>query len=316
MALDTAFFTTKYFVISAVAAGLILGGAAGVYYVADSGGPTFINSACNTPALLGTKLASIPTIVNESGGDRRTETYTLNATAYAGGRLDLCASVGEVIVEPSTGPTVELVWVIHNGTNAAVEKTQVMAEMRNVDGRLVIAAWQSTAGRTTGLLSSESADARLTLRVPATGGYDVTVRTHIGDIHVSEVIADKLGLRTDVGDIVVRAVDLQGNATATTNVGKAIFSLASVQTGTIRLVTDVGDAEVELPQRADVGYDATAKTDVGEVTLRIGATEDAETHKDVPGGSAKARSQGFAGKPTQVIVSASADVGNARIVAS
>lgn len=311
------FLASKYFLVSAIIATVIVGGAAGAYYVGTSyGGFTFSSQeACEAPALTGAPIAATPQVESDNSGRRRIETYVVDAASFAGGSLDLCISVGEIYVEPSEGPNVELVFTIDGDQARAVADTEVAAEFRSEDGGLVVGAWEPWRGRSEGVFRGDSAEVRLTLRVPASGAYDVRAVNDVGDVRVRGLIVHELRAQTDVGNVLVRDVDLTGNATLVTDVGDAILAALSVQTGEIIVRSDVGTAEAALPLRADVGYDAHAATNVGDAVLRIGETEFHEADADGPSEEERARSSGFATKPTKVTVDVTTDVGDARITA-
>lgn len=306
------FFTSKAFVVSAVIAALLLGAAAGAYYTfdADSFGS---ESACSAPALRGAPVAAAPTDARD--GRTRTVRYALDAAAYQAGALDLCLGVGELLVEPSNASQVEVVFTIR-GATSAIDETQVEAAFRADDGRLVIGAWQSRIGRSGDAFGTRSAEVTLLVRVPVDAAYRLHAVSYVGDVRVGALRLDALDASADVGDVIVRDVELQGNATLRADVGDAILAATSVQSGTLRLTSEVGNVEAALPLRADVGYDATATASVGEAVVRLGEGASTTSEEDGPGQTATGRSGGYAEKPTKVIVNARADVGDARIVAS
>lgn len=126
--------------------------------------------------------------------------------------------------------------------------------------------------------------------------------------------ASSLDLESNFGRVVATGIDLAGDARLHTSAGDVVLALASVQSGAIDATSSFGDVEVELPARADVGYDVVGETDFGEVTIRIGPTD----HYESEGGHAagereSARSAGFDSKPTKLTVAGSSSAGDVRI---
>ena len=313
--MDTGFFASKFFIVSAVVAALVLGAGAAAYAMGGVGGGEFrVDGGCRAPALVGTRLAAAPEISQTADGRERTVTYRQDASATSGGRLELCIVVGEIAVERASGQAVELVFSIASGSARAAGATEVAAAFHQDGARLVVGAWEGAVGRDRALWGSDTTSVRLTVRVPETGPWDVRAHEDVGDMRIEGILVGALDVATSVGDITVRAVDLQGNATARAEVGNVAMTLASVQSGAVAASSDVGDVSLTLPARADVGYDARGAADVGSVELRLGATEDHQSEGDGPGETESARTVGYAAKPTQVRVEGTADVGDVRIV--
>lgn len=313
--MDTGFFTSKPFVVGAIVAAVILG--IGVSAYAFGGGPSTSGLAfergCDPPALGGIPIAVEPNVTVDRAGERRTVVYALDAAAFQGGEIDLCAIVGDIVVEPAPGSRAELVFVIVNDAQAAVAATEVDAAFSAQGDRLLVAGWEPVAGKSRMLYDSNTAHVQVTLRVPASGAWAVRAATDVGDARVDDLLLGDVELTSDVGNLALAGVDLQGNATLRANVGDARADLASVQAGRIDIVSEVGDVDVALPQRADVGYDAVGETDVGEVELRLGQSEDYGSEGDGPGERERAKTAGFASKPTKVTVEATTSVGDVRI---
>lgn len=314
--MEGSFFASKYFVISAVAAAIVVGGAAGAYYMTDIGRAFGSQDACDMPALDGTALSVTPGRLIEEDGRRRVESYAVNASGYVGGALDLCVDVGEILVEPSETGQATLEIVTHGEVAGAVEGTLVEARFRTEGDRLLVYVWQATRGEADVWFDQDSASVRVVLRVPASGAYATHATNDVGDVRISNLILEEARVSTDVGTVLVRGVDLLGNATLAADVGDAILDATSVTSGKITVSADVGNAEANLPQRADVGYDALARTDVGDAYIQIGDVEEHASVGDGPGEHETARSSGYASKPTKVVVQVTSDVGDARVVAT
>jgi len=312
--MDTGFFASKYFVISAVVATAILGAAAASYAVGfGPGGSWDARSACDAPGLVGAPIAVERHVSIEDGGRRRVETYTLDASSYDAGSAQLCATVGDLAIETAPGAQATLVFTIHGDTAEAVGATRVDASFAADGSQLRLAGWQSVAARSRGFFGDDTAGVTVALRLPANGAWEITASTDVGNVRAEGLLAAALDIETAVGAIRASAIDLQGNASLAVDVGDVALSLTSVQTGRIVARSDVGDVEISLPQRADVGYDARAEAGVGDVTLRLGTTEQHESDGDGPGESESARTAGYAEKPTQVTVQGTTDVGDVSI---
>lgn len=311
------FFASKYFLVSVAVAAAIIAAGATTYFVSERTGTSWVGGTdCDAPSLPGATVEAALASRLDDDGKRRTQTYTLDGASFTGGALDLCLAVGEIVVEPSAGSSVEILVVTTAGTADAVAGTRVPVAFRADGDRLVVGAWQEAHGRSRSAFGShDGADVALTVRVPSSGPYDVHAINDVGDVRVSGLMIDALQASADVGSVIARNIDLMGDATLTSDVGDALLVASSVQTGTIRLTTDVGNAEATLPSRADVGYDARASAGVGETAIRIGPTEQYDSDADGAGETETARSAGFASRPTRVIVHADADVGDARITA-
>ena len=76
-----------------------------------------------------------------------------------------------------------------------------------------------------------------------------------------------------------------------------------------------GNVVASLPTRADLGYDVTGKSDVGNVKVDIGPTELRDSNSDGPGSTVHARSKDYASKVSKVVVEADSNVGDVTITA-
>lgn len=285
------------------------------YYLADGVGASFgTHEACDAPVLEGSALNATRTVSSEREGRTRAIVYELDGSDYTGGALELCLGVGEILVEPATGSNVRVSFRIEGDQPRAVSETVVDAAFRATSGGgLTIAAWEERIGEGRELFGMDGAEVTLVVSVPASGGYRIDASNDVGDVRVRGLLADELRASADVGTVLVTDLDLQGDARVASDVGDAIAHFLSVQSGNITISSDVGNAEVQLPLRADVGYDAHAATNVGEVVILIGDTESYESEGDGPGEDERARSSGYSGKPTRVVVEVTSDVGDARI---
>ncbi|HET6403320.1 MAG TPA: DUF4097 family beta strand repeat-containing protein [Candidatus Thermoplasmatota archaeon] len=314
--MDTRFFASKYFAISAVIALVVMGGAAAAWQLSAVAVKRGSQDGCAAPALGGSAIDVAPEVTVENDGARRTVVYRLDAASYAGGVLDACSPFGDIDVTPSAGDEVEITFVVSSRFPAVVDETMALAELRELDGRVAVAAWVPRVGHGGGLFGDETARVRLHVRLPDSGAWDLRARSMAGDVRASDLMARELDLRSSFGDVVATGIHLSGNATLGSSAGDVILALKSVQTAHIKATSSFGDVEVEAPQRADVGYDVSGDTNLGEVTLRIGPTEEHTSDSTGVGERESARSVGFASKPTRVTIVASSSAGDIRVVAT
>lgn len=309
------FFASKQFLVAAVVAVAILAAGAGAYALSGpSSDGISLTGGCDAPVMGGAPIDVVPTDTTEPGGRRRTVAYALDAANHQGGKIDLCAVVGDIIVEPATGTRAELVFEIAGDLAEAVAATEVEARFASQGGQLLIGGWEPVVGKASPIFGSDTASARVVLRVPTTGAWAVRADAGVGDVSVSDLLVEDLDLTSDVGNLDLARVDLQGNVSLVASVGDVAAQLASVQSGRVTITSDVGDIAVRLPARVDIGYSAVGTTDVGEVELRLGPSEDYASEGDGPGERESARTAGYAAKPTQVVVEATGSVGDVRII--
>lgn len=313
--IDTAFFRTKQFVIAAAIAILILGAAAATYTVNGLTAGWASSEGCHVE-MAGEPIATEPAVVVDADGRHRTVTYSFDAAGLDGGRLAACSRVGEILVEPSLDGRAHVELRIRGESADAVAATEVRAVFSRLDGGLGVAAWHQVVGEEKGMFGSRHVEITTLVRLPATGAFDVSLASEVGDLRVTDLLVGNLTLQSDVGDVRALDVDAQGDVSARSDVGDVILSLRSVQSGVLDAASDVGDIEVALPLRADVGYAVTAQSDVGETEVRIGETETHTSEEDGVGGRVEARSRDYDSKPTKVQVHASSDVGDVGVTAN
>lgn len=310
--MDPRYFQSRYFVISAIIAVGIVAAAASAYSFVE-GGTFSYSGGCSEPELPGRALALAAPVSTEDDRSRTLE-QTANATDYDAVRLDLCVAVGEIIIEPTSADSLTATWLVEADDRSAVEGTDVLLSFRDDAGTLVIAAWEPQVGRSTTVFGDRGTVARLTVHVPMDLLADVRAHVDVGDVHASGIRASALDMGADVGSVVANLPELQGDARMSADVGDVTLSLGSVQGANLTLSADIGSVELELPSRADIGYDVSASTDIGDVRVNLGETERYDRQGEGPGSRVDARSSGYATKPTQVKVRATTDVGNIGVV--
>ena len=310
--MDRTFFTSRYFVVSAIVAGLILAGAAAAYQY----GGTRITSGhgCDRPALGGTPVALAPAESHEAAGERRTVTYRVPAGDHARGELVACSRFGDVTVDPSLKDEIEVTFVIDARSADAVRTTDVVAELREDGDTLRLGAWVARLGQGGTGLRATSAIVSLHVRLPEGTPWEIRASSDTGDIRAQGLRLAALDLRTRFGDVTVQDADLGGDAVLATETGHVVLGLSGVHSGTIDASSRFGNVELALPARADIGYDVDAASDFGEVTIRIGPTERYDSTQQGAGTRETARSVDYATKPTQVSVTGRTDTGDVRIL--
>lgn len=312
--MDPEFFRTKYFLVAAIVAGLLLGGAASAYFANDrftwSGND---EDGCFPRFTGGDELAPASRReINES--ERRTITWTFNASALTAGEAALCVAIGELLVEPSPDDSVHVEARIHSRSQAAIDATEVVVEFAQQGDKLNLAAYEARVGHANGAFGDDEAELTLIVRLPARGAWDLDADTAVGDVRVSDLLVGNLTASASVGEIRTLEIDLIGDFDVKTSVGSIIVDLRSVQTGSIVANADVDNVEISLPTRADVGYDVTATANVGDVDVRIGETETYTSRDEEVGGDVHAVSKGYSSKPTQVTIDVGTNVGDIRVV--
>lgn len=299
------FLTSKPFVIGAVIAMVIVATGAVTYSTANSQGWFGNTAGCEAIPVAGGTPGSVASELSETNRHQIAITFP---PAPQGGAVTLCVAVGEIVVSRGPGETPQLTFTIR-GPSGAVESTVVETLFSSSNGKLVIGAWESVQGRQGSFGSNTGSTVTLDLVLPD-GLWDLHARTDVGNIRVSDLRVGTLRLGADVGSIVATSLISEGNTTAMTDVGSVTLEFESVQTSQIKVSTDVDAIEVRLPQRADVGYKVHAQTDVGEVDVDIGATENFVNDRNVPGAEVNAQTKGYDSQPTQVQIEATADVGD------
>ena len=309
--MDTGFFQSRQFAVAAFVAAMLVVGGATVLALGGGVGGSFLRAedGCAARAAAGAPPAPEHAAAEGDGGRTRDESFAVNASDLAG--LDLCVAIGELRLVPSDDGRLRVDVRIRGDTAEAARETVVEARFARDDKGLRVAVWQSRVGYSSSPFGGQDAtETVVTVRVPDGAWPDLAGSVGVGGLRATDVMLGNATLDVDVGDVRLLRVDLAGDLEARVDVGEAIVHLGSVQAGTLTVGTDVGDVELRLPPRADVGYDVTAQSGVGSATVRIGETEDRTESSGTTGESVHARSRGYDAKPTKVRVHASADVGS------
>src|SRR5438067_1987907 len=125
--MDNGFFRTKYFVIPAIVAALLLAGGAWSYSFASSELTGLNETACDPIALPGDAMSVQPADATTNGGSDRTITWTLPPQNFTGGDVRACTAVGDIAIAASPDNAVHVEFHIHGSAPATVGATRVNA---------------------------------------------------------------------------------------------------------------------------------------------------------------------------------------------
>ena len=316
--MEPGFFSSREFVVSAIVALAAVG--VGAAFALDGdvlgfGGHSYSRDACDEPDLPGADLEGATHRSEEVDGGRVVR-YAFDPADRQGGAIAGCAVFGDVAVGASPDGLVHVAFTIHaEGSRARelLDATVVRAVFRDAGAGLAVLAWIEEEGAFSGVGSSRTTLTDVEVLVPATGAYDVRLDTSFGLASVDGIMTREAVLESDLGDVRVSGVDAQGDLTADTSHGDIEVSLAGVRNGTLRLTSNLGDLILTLPQRADVGYDVTAASDLGEVDVSVGPAETYDSQGEGMGERVHVRTVGYADKPAQVVVLSESNHGDVTV---
>lgn len=312
--MDTGFFRSRHFAISAVIAALILVAGATAVSMHDFGFPGSSSSECRVRLPTGDALRTTPRTTDE--GATRILRWSADAAAFDVARIDVCLAVGDLAVEPADDGNVTLELRLRGGAPELRETFPYnVAFARGSDGGLAIAAWQGAVRERWSMENEGLPAATVVLRLPQDVRVEGSVASAFGHVGAAAVRAANLTLDTNSGDVRAAGLLLEGGLRAETNFGNVELELASVGTGRIVAESNSGDIDLKLPQRADVGYDVVAESSTGDIVVRIGDAESYENDSHAVGGTARVRSAGYGTKPTQVEIDADTSFGDVRVIA-
>lgn len=309
--MDPGYFQSKHFAVAAFVAALILVAGATALTLGNGLGSSFARGevGCEAPTVAGSPTQPAREAQSSDGGKARDESFVVNASDLAA--VDACVAVGEFILAPSEDDRVRVTVRVRSDAAEATSETLVETRFARGPDGLRLAVWEARVGyATSGFGGTNAADVVVTVHVPDGARPDLVARTHVGDVRVTDVMVGNATASVDVGDLRILRADLAGDLDARVDVGSAVVQLDSVQSGTLGVTADVGDVELRLPTRADVGYDVTAQSGVGSVEVRLGETEDYREEDEPTGGNVHARTRGYDAKPTKVQVTVTSDVGD------
>lgn len=314
--MDAGFFRSRQFAVAAAVAVLVLAAGGVVLALGNGPGGSFLraDAGCGPLAVPGAEVQAERKADAADGGKARDESYVVDASDLAG--IDACVAVGELLVVPSVDGKVRVEVHVRSDVEEATRETVVEARFARGPEGLRVAVWEPRVGYTGDIFGSrQAAQVIVTVQVPDGAQPRLDGDVHVGDLRVEDVMLGSAAVSVDVGGLRVLRVGLAGDLETRVDVGDTIVHLDSVQTGALNVASDVGDVELRLPTRADVGYDVTAESSVGSVEVRIGETENYRESGDGPGSSVHARSRGYDQLPTRVRVTVAADVGSVLVSA-
>ncbi|MEA3200447.1 MAG: hypothetical protein QOE90_1875 [Thermoplasmata archaeon] len=241
-----------------------------------------------------------------NGRPARTVTFDVDGLANAtGARLLACATVGDITLGASPDAKAHVTFTIVGRAGGALDASEVRVALHGSD----LDAWVARLGESRGLFGLSGASADVEVLLPISAPLNATVTTTTGDVGVTGVLLGNADVHTTTGDVRLAKVDLQGNLTVGTTTGDQDVGLDSVTPGNVTLRSTTGDVTLHLPRRADVGYDARGDATTGDVSISLGNAEVDERSE----GHAHVRTQGFATKPTQVVVGARTTTGDVHV---
>lgn len=318
--MDKSFFRSKEFVASAIIATIVIAGGAialGAGGFSESGIRS--HRACSAPTLEGPVLNVDPTDETRLSGDHavRTVSYVLDNLTFSRGAIDGCTSVGHVKLVPSTNDRVRVTFTLDaEGRDAetAVKFTQINADFRLDGTTLRLGAWEGVGTQSGGVFwGDRSTQVRVLIEVPENATYTFKGRADVGFVAAERLVLDRADMATDVGDIDLSDVHMQGDVNLRSDVGDITGEFLSFQTGTVDARVDVGDVRLRIPERADIGYAVTGRTDVGSVHVDIGPAESTTRNDDGPSESVQTKSKGYDEKTIKVTIKGVVDVGGVTI---
>lgn len=312
--MERGFFRSREFAASAAVAGLVLAAGAWAMIGAAWGSSVFEGDVGCDPPIPDPLARRVDLVRGEATGARtRVLAATVDAAQAQGGRVGLCNPFGGLVVGPSPDGRVHVTFRLaapEASSDAPLDGSDVRVTLREEDGRLALAAWPADLGTyATGPGSRRAVQATLEVLLPTHLAWDLDASSGAGDLEVAGVRLRDLRLENDFGETTADALDLSGNLTVHAGSGTVTVRLASVQSGLLQVEADFGDATLELPARADVGYDVRASSDFGRVQVQVGPAEAYESD----GHAMHVRTAGYASKPTQVRVVVENGSGDVRV---
>ncbi|HWG91572.1 MAG TPA: DUF4097 family beta strand repeat-containing protein [Candidatus Thermoplasmatota archaeon] len=315
--MDRGFFRSREFLVASLVGLLVVGGwAAALSYQAWQG-PSLDRTSCDTEAFPG---AAITPQVEESTTPAGLSTaqleqrYVLPLGALQGGRADLCSEVGDLTITASPDDQIHLtVFTRATGpqADALLREARVEVAFTQENGLLHLASRQRQGLDAWGFMAfvSHGLEVEMVLQVPAAAGFNLSTRTDVGDVTLSDVTLGHLLVRTDVGDVTTRNVSLLGPTDVVTDVGTVSLDYPQV-TGAIGVTTDVGEVRLLLPRDDRFGYHATLRTDVGSTTADLGPTSVHREEEDGASHRLEVRTANWESAPTKVPIVVVTDVGD------
>jgi hypothetical protein len=279
-------------------------------------------SVCKTPASV---LQALPARSQDGGqkpvarGFARTVVHTFDASGLTGGAIDVCSEYGFVNVTGIPGNEGRVEVTVSSPFPAgeiAITDTQIMSEFGVIDGKLQVSVAQRTQGVTSfrSLVerASRPAAVNVTVQVPRSGPYDLTLtanhqRIAVRELDVRGVLEGYGSPGADIdagldGDLNVRlsGVSYQSRFAEVDNVqGGTTVKLRPRRSGTIDVAVDQSALHLEVVGDA-VGLDVATNGSQGN-EIQIGATESSSADAT----TARARGTGFSQSAVQLSVRAS-----------
>jgi hypothetical protein len=309
------FVGSRPFVVAVLLSALLLAAGVGAYAADRAAFGYGSERACDAPpGAAGHELAPSRLHDGVSGADAtRVVAFDVAGLANAtGASLVACSTVGDLALRPSPDGKAHVVFTLEGRDAGALDASDVHVALTPGDAPR-LAAWVSQQGFSRGLFGLFGASTAIEIELPVMGPVDATLQSTTGDQVVERTLLGNLTVRATAGDVTLRDVDLAGNLSVGTTTGDVDASLASVAPGNLTLRATTGDLTLRVPARGDVGYDARGDATTGDVTIRLGDAELDERSDHGPSAHEHVRTSGFAARPTQVGIAASATTGDVTI---
>jgi hypothetical protein len=302
------FLGSREFAASAVVALAILGGGGWVLADASTGSIHEGRTACAAIPPTSSTLEARRTERFERDKDvvRRAVSFELDQPP-AGGALDLCAAFGGLTVRPSLDGRARVRFTITASgdlAEEAVRTVEVTARFAQGPAGMVLDAHQETHAEASRWFSTRGSDVAILVEVPPEGTYALRATSGAGGIDVEDLRVQGASIEAGFGTLTIRGVR-GGGAWDLRTYGPIDASFLSLGNGSVAARTEFGAVHLGLPPPTNVGYDITARTTFGGVTVDVGPTELQERTGDPARGErVHVRTRGYDDKPVRSAVHA------------
>lgn len=216
--------------------------------------PTAVLRALAVPVLLGAVLSAGCDLAMGELNTEETAEWRKSYPLDAGGRVDIINVNGKIVVEPSTGNTVDVV-ALKKGRGATPEAAKAaLARVtfgENVSSSLV--KIDTKIARLEGIVINQGGvQVDYTVKVPA--GAEVRFTTVNGSIEITG-LQGRVTAETTNGAVTTR--DVAGQLQASTTNGGLDIDLSKIAGGGVRLDCVNGGIKVRMPREAKATISAT-----------------------------------------------------------
>ena len=308
MAIDAGFFRSTPFIVGGIIALAIIGTGVASWAGVGAGLGSQFSDGCSAPTIHGSPLVATRTSA-QTDATHRTITWLLDANGTQGGALAACHTSGSILVTESPDAQIHVIARLE-GDASALDKIDAEAAFARDGNGIETAAWLArSASNGFSIHSSNGAD--FEIQLPNTGHYEARASVDSGSVELRGLLWGNVTATADSGRITMRDVDVAGNTSLAVDSGEIDYGATAVGPSELHASADSGTVTLALPQRADIGYDATGTADSGSVAIAIGETEQYVKEDN----NVYAVTKDYASKPTKVRIVASVDSGQIAITA-